>query len=283
MSLSADKEKTARGIHARVLCLIAVFIRDQIRAFPVWHHRLTEYLYADIIKHHPPVLSESESIERIVRDKVSVARFGDGEYKLCRNKSLRFQRHSKELAHRLRMILYCDVPNFYAAVVSPLLGGENHKWKNHFVHNYRIIVKLNDTPRLNSLVSFVEKPGDIDRMKSIWHNRKAALITNPQTMRMAESCGFFTNASALNFISVPNTETFSRYPSLLKEAKRQPDDTLFLLACGPTATVLAYNLHIAGYQAVDIGGFIRRAREKLADRAEKSAEHSVDVKNTLSQ
>ena len=39
----------------------------------------------------------------------------------------------------------------------------------------------------------------------------------------------------------------------LETALRQPQDRLVLIALGPTATILAYDLYLAGYQAVDIG------------------------------
>ena len=40
---------------------------------------------------------------------------------------------------------------------------------------------------------------------------------------------------------------------IYSEALRQPEDRLFLIALGPTASVLAYDLAVQGYQAVDIG------------------------------
>ena len=40
---------------------------------------------------------------------------------------------------------------------------------------------------------------------------------------------------------------------MLAEAKAQPKDRLMIVVLGPTATVLAYDLAKAGYQALDIG------------------------------
>ena len=239
-----------------VLKLIAAFTRNQVRGIPALHRRLTDVVYADILKRHPPVLSRSESIDIIVRDNASVARYGDGEYKLCRNKHLRFQQNSKELAARLREILYCDVPNFYAAVVSPNFSKEQRELRDTFAHNYRIVAKLGDRPRLNASIRLVHHQSDINQMKRIWNQRKVTLITNKETKQMAEDCDLFSNASQLEFISAPSTEAFGEYQSILEQAKRQPSDTLFLLALGPTATVLAYELHLCGYQTVDIGHFI---------------------------
>ncbi len=247
------------------LNIIVVFIRDQVRKFPALHRRLTDVVYADILKRHPPVLSRSESIDIIVRDNASVARYGDGEYKLCRNKHLNFQQNSNELATRLREILYCDMPNFHAAVVPPNFGMEQIEWRNTLAHNYRIIAKLGDRPRLNAFVRSVHYQSDINQMKRIWHQRKVTLITNKETKQMAVDCDLFANASQLDFISAPSAEAFGEYQSILEQAKQRPTDTLFLLACGPTATVLAYELHLCGYQAVDIGHFIVSAMQFLKE------------------
>ena len=60
------------------------------------------------------------------------------------------------------------------------------------------------------------------------------------------------------------------YEEILKEVLKYGEDKLILLALGPTATVLAYDLYKAGYWAVDIGHvdieyewFLRKATEKI--------------------
>lgn len=240
-----------------------VFIRDQVRAVPSLHRRLTDFVYADMVKRHPPVLSATESIDIIVRDNASVGRYGDGEYRLCRNKPLRFQKNSAELVAQLRAILYGDTPNFHAAVASPSAGVERAGWKDTLAHNYRIIAKLDGQPRLDAFLSTVRSQDDIDRMKRIWQDRKIVLITNPETRQMAVDCGLFCNTKQQDAIEAPAAEAFGAYNTLLQQAKRHSGDTLFLLACGPTATVLAHELHLCGYQAVDIGHFIHHSQRCL--------------------
>ena len=43
------------------------------------------------------------------------------------------------------------------------------------------------------------------------------------------------------------------YEEIFKEITKQDKSKLILIALGPTATVLAYDLSKAGYQAIDIG------------------------------
>jgi len=147
--------------------------------------------------------------------------------------------------------------------VPPSAGVEREGWKDTLVHNYRIIAKLGSRPRLNAFLSTVRSQSDIDQMKRIWQDRKIVLITNTETRQMAVDCGLFCNAKQQDAIEAPSAEAFDAYKTLLQQAKRRSSDTLFLLACGPTATVLAHELHLCGYQAVDIGHFIHHSHRCL--------------------
>ena len=242
------------------LNLIAVFVRDQVRNIPAAHRYLGDFVYADIVKRHPPVLSKRETIDLIVRDKASVARYGDGEYKLCRNKSLRFQRNANGLARRLRAILYCNMPNFHAAI-RPLPDSMESGWWSQLIHNYRVVAKLDSLPpRLNACIGYFDRLEYIDEMKRIWQNRDVVLITNTETFQMATACNLFANAKSQDFISAPSEQAFSEYDFILQQAKDKHPTTLFVMACGPTATVLAFDLHVHGFQAVDVGNFIHSVR-----------------------
>jgi len=250
----------------KILNIILVFIRDQVRNFPALHRWLTDFVWADVARRHPPVLSRWESMEIIVREGASVARFGDGEYKQMRNKNMRRQRHSKELAARLREILYADVPGFYAAILSPIpvedeCNPENRK--QTMVHNYRVLAKFDRRHRLNAWISIAYSVEYIDLVKKLWHNRNVVLITNPDTRDKVANCGLFANAKRVDFIGVTVTHAFSQYDTVFSQAKRASASALFILACGPTATVLAFDLHQLGFQAVDIGSLIHNANHLL--------------------
>ena len=60
-------------------------------------------------------------------------------------------------------------------------------------------------------------------------------------------------AGSIKRILAPSESAFDRYDEILAEAKKQPQNTLFLIALGPTATILAYDLCNAGYQTLDVG------------------------------
>ena len=53
---------------------------------------------------YPAVVGESQTLDRVVAG-ASIARYGDGEFKLMRGHSIKSQRHDPRLADRLREIL----------------------------------------------------------------------------------------------------------------------------------------------------------------------------------
>ncbi len=54
-------------------------------------------------------------------------------------------------------------------------------------------------------------------------------------------------------ILCPSKNAFNKYAEILSAASDQVKDSLFLLAFGPTATVLSYDLAMNDFQAIDIG------------------------------
>ena len=80
----------------------------------------------------------------------------------------------------------------------------------------------------------------------------------------------------------PAENAFAKYDEILTEAKKISKDKLFLLALGPTATILAYDLYKEGYQAVDVGHvdieyewFLRKATTKIKIEGKYMGESGV--------
>lgn len=61
------------------------------------------------------------------------------------------------------------------------------------------------------------------------------------------------SARSIRRILCPPHDAFSRYDDILNEALQLEKEALYLIALGPTATVLAYDLFKNGRQAMDIG------------------------------
>jgi glycosyltransferase family protein len=89
-------------------------------------------------------------------------------------------------------------------------------------------------------------------LRRIWAKRSCVFVEGEHT-GMGVGNDLFKNAARIRRIIAPAENAFHSYDAILKECRGQPADTLFLLALGPTATVLAYDLCRLGFQAVDVG------------------------------
>ncbi len=92
-----------------------------------------------------------------------------------------------------------------------------------------------------------------DHLRQIWEDRDVIFVEGALT-RLGVGNDLFDNARSIRRIIAPPTSSFDRYDDILEAAmKYGQKDTLFLLAIGPCAGVLALDLCNAGFQAVDIG------------------------------
>ena len=93
----------------------------------------------------------------------------------------------------------------------------------------------------------------IEKLKQIWEQRELTVVEGEKT-RMGVGNDLFDNAKRIHRILGPAENAFSHYDEILATIlEKVPQDELVLLALGPTATILAYDLFRKGYQAVDIG------------------------------
>ena len=81
---------------------------------------------------------------------------------------------------------------------------------------------------------------------------------------------------------------FEKYDEILNTLKKESKNTLIIIALGPTATVLAYDLAKDGYQALDMGHFdieyewyLRNAtkKEKISNKYTNEVSGGNDTEN----
>lgn len=100
--------------------------------------------------------------------------------------------------------------------------------------------------------------------------QKDVVIIEGEKSRLGVGNDLFDNMKSIQRIICPAEHAFEKYDEIMKEAKKVGKDKLILLALGPTATVLAYDLYKAGYRVIDIGHidieyewFLRKATTKI--------------------
>lgn len=216
------------------------------------------------------IASTHETIDYIVAHRCSVSRYGDGEFDVAFGVSKFFQVADQELTSRLRTIINVDEPGFIVCLPLPLLNQANLRkeaqihWKGFVRYNDNKLLELIkqqkyfDTQFTRFYMDYADKTDTkelIDAIQKIWENRNVYIIEGEAT-RFGEGNDFLKNTRSVHRILCPSKNAYHKYDEILSIAENvipQDENALVLIALGMTATVLAYDLHQLGYQAIDIG------------------------------
>ena len=237
---------------------------------------------------NPKIMNTTESLKLILENKHSIARFGDGEFNLIRGVELGFQKADDELSHKLIEILKNRIEKLEIGIpdVFEKVSEYNDKsarfWRAYMGMHRGELIRLIDLDRiyLNTNMTrfwsgYKEKKAVdeiISLYKKIWKDRKVVFVEGELT-RMGVGNDLFVEAASINRILCPATNAWEQYEKILSTilGLNLDQDTLFILALGPTATVLAYDLTQYGFQVLDLGHIdiqyeysLRKAKGKIA-------------------
>ena len=106
--------------------------------------------------------------------------------------------------------------------------------------------------------------------KKLFCDRNILIIEGENT-KTGVNNGLLDGAHSIKRILCPDTNAYSAYDKILNKAiESAVSDDLILITLGPTATILAYDLAMQGYQAIDLGQvdneyewFLRHATERI--------------------
>jgi glycosyltransferase family protein len=215
------------------------------------------------------ILSDDETLDLIINSKSSISRFGDGEFKIMLNKAgLVFQKENLELSKRLQEVILSNLdnhivalPGTFQSVKSEVLSSKYY-WLG-FINKFgKELSKFLSTTRAYGsagvsrfYIGRTDKKSArriAEKFKEIWDN-KAILIVEGEFSRMGVGNDLFQNASSLNRILCPSENAFNSYDEILAKTKELGKNKLIVIALGPTATVLSYDLAKSGFWALDIG------------------------------
>lgn len=218
----------------------------------------------------PKIKLIDETIGEILNRRCSISRFGDGELWLICGGSIRFQKKDDKLRKRLKEILVSNSDNHIVAIPDVftderliLRTHDNIKFWNEHLKKHRIDWYLNlnlnkqyyNTAMSRFYIPIRDKDYSkkcIGLLKEIW-NKKEIVIFEGTGSRLGVGNDLFNNAKKIERVLCPSENAFDKYDEILKEAQRIDKNKLILIALGPTATVLAYDLYKLGYWAIDIG------------------------------
>ena len=221
------------------------------------------YEVSDMIQNNrqlliPRIATIEETLEELLNTERSLTRFGDGELGMMffGGNSIGFQRYDASLIERLKEVLVADEPNLMIGLKN-MFGmqgscsdlrawvGKMRDLVNPFLDANKRYYDAGVTRGYSSKDRFL-------KLKKIWEGKNVVTVEG-SLCRLGVGNDIFDNVASLRRILAPAECAFSAYDRILEEALKIKKDALFLIALGPTATVLTYDLCKAGYRAIDIG------------------------------
>ncbi|HIF9474863.1 TPA: GT-D fold domain-containing glycosyltransferase [Photobacterium damselae] len=236
----------------------------------------------------PTVTSIADTLNQVVVNNKSIARFGDGEFNLIAGKGNGFQDYNEVLANKLKYIL-SEVDNSNCLVCLPDVFDSDSLnmrfkpklvWANLFCYFYP---KIYDSIRKDKTYynSFITRPymdfknkflSDtvFNEFMSFFKDKKILIIEGEGTKfgyqnKLLDSC------ESVNRVITSNKNAFDHYTKIVEEIHRLVDDfDIILIALGPTATVLAFELSLnvnkpiidIGHLDIEFEWYTRKTRKK---------------------
>lgn len=222
---------------------------------------------------YPHILDASVAIDEIIQNRKSLARFGDGEFAIMMKvERQKFQRIDDKLSRRLYETLHSTHPDLLVAIANNYGSLDQYNAQGalgirlYMTDEVRAAHKMLLEPDRVYYDAYLSRPYALykdnytdaprkrfDHLKQIWQDRDVIFVEGSLT-RLGVGNDLFDNAKSIRRIIAPPTSSFDRYDDILAASLEYAEaDTLFLLAIGPCAGVLANDLCQNGYQAVDIG------------------------------
>ena len=220
------------------------------------------------------IMSNEDLINEIVKNKKSLCRFGDGELKWAFDKAnIAFQDNDEKLSKMLKdIILAKDYDNKNCIVgihralnnIDEYTKTSKNFWRKFNVSNYKNIISKIPTDRIygaanitRPYIAYMDKSKEsvekrFNLIKKIWNKKNIVMVEGEKT-KLGIGNDLFDNCKSIKRILCPSTNAFSKHEEICDAIRKQGKKNVYLLALGPTATVVAYIMSKEGYQCIDIG------------------------------
>lgn len=243
----------------------------------------------------PKVKSIPETIDKIVNDNCSICRFGDGELLyMAEKRSLPFQKQEERLRNYFIEILKSDnqkilvgLPVGYFSLInlkpkSQLLWRAIIVWTYPRVKPFLLPGKVYyNASMTRPYMDYADRSHSEKWFKSlmrIWESKNIILIEGCKS-RLGVGNNLFEKAKSVKRILGPAHNAFDQFDNLLNFTMTMPKDSLIMVAMGPTAKPICYELAKSGFQAIDIGNldveyewYLQGATEKVKLKGKYTSE-----------
>jgi glycosyltransferase family protein len=207
---------------------------------------------------YPTIQSIDQTIDKLLTGNYSLARYGDGEFLLCLDRPIGFQKTNRKLRKRLTEILQdTSNKNCLVAITEFRTDRLTPFWKQFWHENAEDISSLlhPNITYYNQSVTREVKLHHIERLKALWENRDVIFVMGKGS-RFDVNHELFKAVKKYEVIYGLPTNAWDNYSSVLDKVKKELpkyNNPLVICALGPAATVMAYDLSKLNVQALDLG------------------------------
>lgn len=236
--------------------------------YHMWTKPINSWRFARWQK--PRVLSLTETVQYIVDHKSSICRYGDGEFNIALGKAIGFQHLNCNMSERMNQVLQSDEENILIAI--PDIFGDLSMYSD-FAGPWWGEYRLQELSKLQKLLKsertyfnsnctrftsdYKEDQANelIPIYRQIWDKRDVYIVEGEQT-RIGVGNDLLDNAANIYRILAPAKNAYDAYDRIIESVQQHaPHGALVIIALGPTATIMAFDLAKMGYQALDLGHF----------------------------
>jgi glycosyltransferase family protein len=225
------------------------------------------------LKFRGSIMTSEQTVHYIIKNKCSIARYGDGEFDLMLQKNgENYQKVNPKLAERLLNVFVNPNKDLLICIPKPMQSTRGLKgvsaqfWKYWGAEKQSdVVCAINErAPKGYKFGdSFVSRPFSgyknpkhaeniFGLLKQVWKDRDLLIVEGSGT-RLGIGNDLFENADSIKRIIAPPENAFDYYDSILREIYSVWKGELVILALGPTATVLASDLAKMNIQSLDLG------------------------------
>lgn len=207
----------------------------------------------------PRLMSMPETLKVLAESEASLARFGDGEFRMLLRPDIdiQFQKNSPQLRDQLLKILSTSSSDRLLVGFPPPYRGPH--WSGVWADNWPSLKNiLPGWGRFaNAHISrppFFEhfREEGVGMWRDVWKDKVVCVITG-RGSRFELFPELFDNVKSVSSIEAPPKNAFSQIDSILDQVNKDVKTDIFLIALGPAGTVLASRIAAIGRRGLDVG------------------------------
>lgn len=221
------------------------------------------------------VLTEDETIDALLAG-ASIARFGDGEFKIARGGAIKSQEDNPKLAAAMKDVLKCNGDYLVGIPRVTEKGAKNDFWTKFMLAQREFIVEGYQYG--SSLITRPDSAPWIDNKKywnkvlKLWKGKHAVLVWGGSNKSITP--GMMFGARRLDIVEGSPRHAWREKDRILAEIDElDPKPEVAVMCLGPTATALVPELVRRGIQALDLGHIGAWLRPLFKSQKEFAAAH----------